>query len=152
MDQYMETVRRGIEKYGWTVQGVFPTEEDPGPYFCYTVGLLERGCAAEIMVVGLPLELGARFLNEIAASMVNGTGLPPSTWDLPGGLVMLPVFITKQELPLLAGAANNYYGRRIPVVQYVWPLENNVYPWDEAWPYGEDVQPVGGAGRPTQAS
>lgn len=134
------------------VQGVFPTEDMPGPYFAYTVGLLDRGCAAEVMMSGLPIELMHQILNEIAASMANGNGMPPATWELAGGYHMVPVFITHPAEPLWPGAARLYYGRDlIPMVQYVWPAEDHTYPWDETWPYEADAQPVGGTGRPLGA-
>ncbi|KWT98053.1 MULTISPECIES: DUF4262 domain-containing protein [unclassified Variovorax] len=54
-----------IARAGWMVQGVFPTEEHPGPFFSYTIGLHQRGLS-ELIVMGLPLEYGHQLLNDIA--------------------------------------------------------------------------------------
>ena len=153
-DSYLAQIAELIKQHGWAIQMVAPVESDPLPHlsFGYTVGLLERGCAAEIMLVGLDALTTQAVLNEIAASMANGTGIPPSSWDLSGGYMLKPVFMTRSESPLHYGVAKAYYERSgIPMVQYVWPAKNHAYPWEDGWPLGPDVQPVGGAGRPLGA-
>jgi uncharacterized protein DUF4262 len=152
LEDYLRDVKALVEKHGWIIQAVQPRRGEGGPTFAYTVGLIERGCAAEIMVTGLPVKLLHAILNQIAASMANGTGMPPTTWDLPGGYVMLPVFITKTSEPLVPLVAMQYYQRPgVPVVQYVWPAEDGSYPWQQEWPHDTEAQLVGGAGRPLES-
>ncbi len=148
-DKYLLDVQRVVETHGWAVQGVVPNDGEPGVPFAYTIGLIERGCAAEVLAAGLPLEILHPMLNQIATSMTSTGGMPPTSWTLPGGYEMKPVFLTRHSEPLIPGMAFRYYNTdQVPVVQYVWPSEDHFYPWDERWPHGPDTQPVGGVGRP----
>lgn len=151
---YLKGVEAIIVEHGWAIQGVPQTEED-GATFAYTIGLIQRGCAAEVLISGLPIKILQTMLNQIAASMLNNNGMPPTSWELPGPgeqpLLMLPVFVTKTQEPLVPLMAMRYYQRPgIPVVQYVWPSEEGHYPWEEQWPWGPQAQPVGGTGRPLE--
>lgn len=151
LSNYLKHIGTIIKDSGWVVQAVQPTRNGVGPTFAYTIGLIQRGCAAEILVSGLPATLSHAILNQIAASMVNGTGMPPTSWELPGDrpYTMLPVFVTHNEEPLIPSMAMRYYDSSgIAVVQYVWPDEDGHYPWELSWAYGEGTQPVGGTGRP----
>jgi hypothetical protein len=52
-----------IGRYGWTVIGVYGTDEEPGPPFAYTVGLTTLG-QPELSIFGLPLDTGAAMNRE----------------------------------------------------------------------------------------
>jgi hypothetical protein len=152
---YLKEVEAVVKEHGWAIQAAQPPRGESGPIFVYTVGLIQRGCAAEILMSGLPVDLLRKMVNQIAASMVNGTGMPPTSWQVPGNgersYELLPVFITKTREPLVPLVAMRYYQRPgIPLVQYVWPSENGSYPWEPDWPYDTETQPVGGAGRPLE--
>jgi uncharacterized protein DUF4262 len=152
---YLLGIQAIVEKHGWAIQGCQPTHGQVGPTFAYTIGLIQRGCAAEVLVSGLPITLLQKILNQIAASMLNGNGMPPTSWELPGNgertYTMKPVFVTRTEEPLVPLMAMRYYQRPgVPIIQYVWPSEDGSYPWDPQWPYDADAQPVGGTGRPLE--
>jgi hypothetical protein len=117
--------------------------------FAYTIGLVERGAAAEIMMAGLPLEGMHQMLNEIAKSTLDNSGIPPATWPLTEGYEMRPVFLGVNDPRYSIGQACNYYGTdQVWAIQYVWPDDEHRYPWDEGYDHEAMPQPVGGAGRP----
>jgi hypothetical protein len=145
-DAYTDQVAAVIQDHGWAVQGVFATETSDLKFdFAYTVGLIQRGCSAELLITGIPVQTAAAILNEIAAHMTtSGQLIPPSEWAVPGGYVLkTKSFVPRQGSDIHLGVARAYYQRSdVPVVQYVWPNKNHQYPWDEGWdrsmlqPYG----------------
>lgn len=143
---YIDQVGATIRENGWAIQGIFATENSDIEYdFAYTIGLLERGCTAELMVAGLPLQVEAEILNEIASEMLNNQQmLPPATWPLVGGYELkVRLFIPRADSELSPGTARLYYNRMdVPIAQYVWPDQDHRYPWDEGWDPGV-LQPVG---------
>jgi len=135
-----------IRDHGWAIQGVFATETSDQRWdFAYTVGLMERGCTAELVMTGIPMNTAAVILNEIAAAIVNsGEKIPPAEYPLPGGYVLKAVaFTPRQGSDIHLGVARAYYDRPdVPVVQYVWPDKEHRYPWDDGWD-PELLQPYG---------
>jgi len=148
-ERHVESVRGNVEKYGWSIQAVFPTEDDPGVVFAYTIGLIGKGCVCELLIAQLPFDAMATLLNQIAASMLENGGVPPSEWPMGDSEYMLrSVWVPGPDAMYPLGMAGAYYGvEAVPAIQYVWPGREHQYPWDESWPE-EWVQPVGGAGRP----
>ncbi len=121
-----------IARYGWAVQGVFPTEASQGPAFCYTVGLADKGLP-ELIVFGLPLPIGQRLMNEMAALLVARKALgqpvfghmPLEGWPMPFEVVAAR-----------PGAARGYTtavfarsGAQTAVSQVVWPDKLGRLPW-----------------------
>lgn len=68
-----------IASAGFAVQGVFPTDDDDGPSFCYTVGLTARGWP-ELIVLG-PIDVGHPLLNRVVEYLDSGERPVPG--DLP---------------------------------------------------------------------
>lgn len=147
--RFMEELRALIKAHGWAVQGVVPTADDMDHVeFAYTIGLLERGCMAEVLIAGLPSHDAASIINQIAAEMTSGPGIPPSVWRLENGVQLIAVvFVPRPGSPLNLGVAKAFYeAPALPVVQYVWPDKDGFYPWDAGW--NPDIrQPVPSRGR-----
>lgn len=148
---FMNQLRSTIATHGWAVQAVAPTEATPEAErftYVYTIGLLERGCMAELLITGLPVETAASLVNEIAAEMTSGPGIPPSTWELTSGHRLVCVFfVPRPESLVSVGVARSYYETpALPMAQYVWPDVNHNYPWDKGWS-GQVRQPVPGRER-----
>lgn len=143
---YVDQVDAIIRDHGWAVQGVFSTETSALKFdFAYTVGLIARGCTAELLISGIPMQVAAAVLNEIAADMVNnGQMIPPSQWVGGGGHVLeAKFFVPRQGSELHLGVARAYYNRPdVPVAQYVWPDDRGYYPWDDGWD-SDVLQPYG---------
>lgn len=148
IDAYLDQIEAVIRDHGWAVQGVFATETSDLKFdFAYTVGLIKRGCKAELLIAGLPMRTGASILNDIAREMINnGQTIPPQEFEVADGFVLRAVtYVPRQGSELHLGVARAFYNRiDVPVAQYVWPDKNHHYPWDEGWD-GELLQPVGNA-------
>jgi hypothetical protein len=144
-EAYLDQLRATVRDHGWAVQGVFATETSDQRFdFVYTVGLIQRGCTAELLIAGIPMRTGAGILNEIAADMAStGQTIPPAEWEVADGFVLKAVtFTPRSGHELHVGAARAYYNAPVPVAQYVWPDQQHHYPWDAEWdarmlqPYG----------------
>ena len=70
----LDDTRARIARQGWTVIGVFPTPDEPGPSLAYTVGLGERGLP-ELATYGLHVQIAHSLLNEVARRTVEEGGL-----------------------------------------------------------------------------
>lgn len=144
---YVDQLQATIRDHGWAIQGVFATETSDLRFdFAYTVGLIYRGCTAELLLAGIPLKVAAAILNDIARSMVNtGQTIPPEEWELDGGYMLKAITFTPrvgQELHV--GVARAFYNAPVPVAQYVWPDRERRYPWDDGWS-PDLLQPYGNA-------
>lgn len=148
IDAYIDQIEAVIRDHGWAVQGVFATETSDLRFdFAYTVGLIKRGCTAELLIAGLPMRTGAGILNDIARDMINnGQTIPPTEWKIADGYVLRAVtYIPRRNSELHLGVARAYYDRPdVPVAQYVWPDKDHHYPWDAGWDPSL-LQPVGNA-------
>lgn len=137
----------------WMIQPVDASLGQPFRY-AYTIGLVENGGVAELLIAGVPHELSAHILDGLSEFMLANSGFPPSEWDVPVGdetsYQLKPVWISRPSNEMPMNMAVAYYGTRlVPTVQYVWPTDEGSYPWDEQWPQSL-IQPVGGNGRPMQ--
>lgn len=145
-DAYIDQIEAMIRDHGWAIQGVFATETSDLKFdFAYTVGLMKRGCTAELLMAGIPMKTAASILNQIAAEMVNGGQMiPPAEFELPGGFMLkAKFFVPRKGSELHLGVARAFYNRPdVPVAQYVWPDKQGNYPWDEGWP-ADLLQPYG---------
>jgi hypothetical protein len=139
-DAYIKQVRAVVQEKGWAIQSVYATTGtgSASMSYAYTIGLLERGSTAEVLISGLPVQLAALLLNEIAVNITENGGMPPAQWDVSGGkgeYLMLPLWYTRRSSKVSVNVAKRYYDLdSVPVVQYVWPAGNGAYPWDEHWP------------------
>lgn len=147
LEAYKDQVRAMIRDHGWAIQTVAPTVQQPYSY-AYTIGLVQRGATAELLVAGLPIQQAVEILNQVAASLMNqnfsgSAVVPPSEWELPLGYKLKSkVFIPRPGSQLHVGVIRAYYGAEVPVVQYIWPDPQHRYPGDEGWDPAL-VQPVG---------
>jgi hypothetical protein len=140
----LDDTRAKIAAHGWTVIGVFPTPEDPGPSFAYTVGLSGKGLP-EVAIYGLHTRIAHSLLNEVARRMVvSGTALRSGDW-IKGVLV--------DDVPLVAVAMTDTadlnlvrecYGAVPDAVQVVWSDHAGVLPWEEGSRLTDTEQPVRG--------
>lgn len=138
-----------IDEYGWSVIGVFPTADDPGVQFAYTVGLTVHGFP-EFMIFGLSASTGQSLLNDMGRRVfdrnerfVHGQRIN----DLIFGFDA--VVVDGEPLDgMPPGQAYAMYGRsRVKVQQIVWPDQGGRYPWDDGWSLDVDVQPTIGVSR-----
>lgn len=126
--QRMESI---IKRVGWMVQGVFPTRESPGPSFCYSIGLHDKGLP-ELLVFGLPMEVGTELINDIAGSLLakpdeelslRGRFEHPK-WPMPFELRQVSVNAAEQY----AFGASRRSAGQATYLQIVWPDRNGRFP------------------------
>jgi hypothetical protein len=129
-----------IARAGWMVQGVFPTEEAPGRFFSYTIGLHWRNLP-ELLVLGLSLETGHMLLNSIAAWQQEESRDPTrqtgwhqhDDWQMPFHLVPIAA---EQADDMVVRAIHRSRGMA-SFTQVVLPDRNGHFPWEpeceEGW-------------------
>lgn len=145
----LDDTRAKIAAHGWTVIGVFPTPEDPGPSFAYTVGLSGKGLP-ELAIYGLHAQIAHSLLNEVARRMVeSGTAL--QNGDRIEGVLFDDVALATVAMTDTTDLTlvRECYGAVAAAVQVVWPDRAGVLPWEEGSRLTDTDQPV--RGRPPAA-
>ncbi|MCV7283733.1 DUF4262 domain-containing protein [Mycolicibacterium wolinskyi] len=147
----VEDTRTSIAKHGWTVISVFPTAEDDGVPFAYTVGLSGKQLP-ELVIYGLPVSVGHQVLNAFAQQMIEA-GRPVKSGqritDVRAGDVEL-VAVEMTNTGHLT-MVRRVYGSVSAAVQLCWPDVDGLFPWERGSRLGDDEQPVYGvapSGRP----
>ncbi|MEM9340355.1 MAG: DUF4262 domain-containing protein [Bacteroidota bacterium] len=131
-----------ISEYGWHVIQV--EGDDTGPGFCYSVGLYETFQAPEIVVTGLPLDLAHEMINIMGDDIASGMQYESGKYysDI---IENYQCYMSKVD----GSFYKDYFGYGIwyyknetfPVLQCLYPSDDNVYPWD--WTEDEQMyQPV----------
>lgn len=132
MRAYLSNVVEGVARYGWIVQGVFPTE--PGHYgFAYTVGLAAKG-HPELISFGLPVEVAQDVLNDLAGRTLAGQTIAPGL-PLYDVIVGHPVrFLEVREPTEHLGMSSLLYGsteQPVRALQVVFPDRHGRWPWED---------------------
>lgn len=127
-----------IDRFGWMIQGVFPTADDPDSIvpFAYTIGLAAHGIP-ELVVSGLPGDAAGAILNHVAPKHRDRALKAGDTVDV-GGQDTLHVL----DAPLAEiQQARNLYGDHVTALQLVWADDTGSYPWQDSWTL-PDAQPL----------
>lgn len=132
--------RAKIAERGWTVIAVFPTAQDQGPSFAYTVGLSGKGLP-ELAIYGLHGQVAHSLLNEVARRMVE-SGVPLQTGDQIEGVLVDDVALVAMEMTDARdlNLVRECYGAVAAAVQVVWPDADGVLPWEEGGRIGDAEQ------------
>jgi hypothetical protein len=155
LDEFFDEQSRLIDRYGWTVVHVEPTEDDPpgAVPFGYTVGLTEIGLP-EVAIAGVPLDVTGPLLNEMAARITQD-GERLRHGRRVSGLVAghdLLVVAGEPTDEVFPGSAMYRYGEgRVRLCQLVWPDPDGRFPWQPGYPVDEWPQPAIGVA-PLRAS
>jgi len=151
MDEFDEVLHRQdehIDRVGWSVTMVLPTDGEPGPPFAYTVGLTEHGFP-ELVIAGLPPHIAQALLNDLAGRVYDRADRfrhGQRIGDLLAGYDAVIVDGPATEA-LYPGAAYARYGTdRVRLQQVVWPDRAGRFPWEPGDEHDPQVQPV--IGRP----
>ena len=151
MDEFDEVLSRQdehIDRVGWSVTVVLPTDDDPGAPFAYTVGLTEHGFP-ELVIAGLAPPIAQALLNDLAGRVYDQATRfrhGQRVADLLAGYDAVIVDGAATEA-LYPGAAYARYGTdRVRLQQVVWPDRHGRFPWDRGYTHGPQAQPL--IGRP----
>ncbi|MBB2945504.1 hypothetical protein FB565_005237 [Actinoplanes lutulentus] len=146
LDDFFDEQSRLIDKYGWTVVHVEPTEEDPPETvpFGYTVGLTELG-HPEIAIAGVTLDVTGSLLNEVAWQ-IRHEGLRLGHGRRLTGLIAghdLLVVAGEPTDEVFPGSAMYRYGEdRVRLCQLVWPDPDDRFPWQTGYQTADWPQPT----------
>ncbi len=134
----LNDLRALVDSHGWAVRNV--ADSDPAKCLSYTVGLTAHA-HPEVVMTGLPPEVGTAFLNIVGAIVVREGGrFQPgeSTTELADGPAM-PVLEVLDKTDLTAVAA--IYGH-VSALQIVWTDSKGLLPWEPDYANPPDSQPL----------
>lgn len=154
MDAFDEVLRRQgehIDRVGWSVTMVAPTDDDPGVTFAYTVGLTAHAFP-ELVIAGLPPAIAHALLNDLAGRVYDTAvrfGHGQRIGDLVVGYDAVIVDGPATEM-LYPGAAYARYGAdRVRLQQVVWPDPQGRFPWQPGYDHDGHPQPLIGQPNPS---
>jgi hypothetical protein len=128
-----DTVPAMIAAHGWVVQCVLP--QTVGPSHHYTVGLWPVA-GFELIVTGLPLGLGQRLLNVLAARVRDGERYRHGQL-LTGVLLGYRAALLRVTSPgpwlTIADRLYAPAGERVPAWQVVYPDVEDHLPWESGY-------------------
>jgi hypothetical protein len=149
LDDFFDEQSEIIEKFGWAVVHVVPTEDDPPDTvpFAYTVGLTGYGFP-ELIIAGLPPETGHVLLNEMAGRVCDESLLLRHGHRIRGLIDGQDVWVVGGDITeaLFPGAALMRYGDgRVRLLQLTWPDAADRFPWQNGYDSTDYPQPtIGG--------
>lgn len=140
MAAYYQEQTKIILRDGWFIQGVFPTESEPGVCFSYTIGLTAAGLP-ELMIVGnIDFQIQRSLLNAAAAQHLENEINDGDEVCLADVNVPFRARLCGPDAPVQQ--ARNRYGNKVRVIQLIWPDDKDNYPPDEGFERGEERQPL----------
>jgi hypothetical protein len=137
----LDQLRTMIDTHGWAIRNV--ADADPAKCLSYTVGLTSHG-HPEVVMTGLPADVGSAFLNIVGEIVVRERGqfrAGESTTELADGPPM-PVLDVVEKSALTAVDA--IYGD-VPALQIVWTDSSGRLPWDPEYANAPGSQPLLGS-------
>lgn len=134
-EEFMAKMKADVGKFGWHCLSVFPTEDDEGEIFTYTVGLTETFNHPEIMIFGLSKDTAHGILADCVERIRNGgVFLPSEEYSnvIGGGYKVVFKRVKSECLSEYFGMAGRYYeGKDFSGLIMFWPSKNHRFPWDE---------------------
>jgi hypothetical protein len=146
IDDVMRHQQQIIDRVGWAVMHVLPTEDEPDTVtpFAYTVGLTAHGYP-ELLVAGLPPEIAHGLLNDLAGRVYDQArrfAHGQRIGDLIAGYDAVIVDGPPRG-DLLPGVAIARYGRdQVRLQQVVWPDPQGRFPWQDGYDIDPRAQPL----------
>jgi hypothetical protein len=135
MVDLMDKIRKDVLETGVSFISVFRDSNSPG--FMYTIGLFERHRHPELVVVGLPRDLGHWLLDTLSARVATGDRFVAgpkydNILEPPYRLALREVH--RENMPEYVGMALRYYGNSDFTVNQVFlPDVRDLFPWEEGY-------------------
>jgi len=148
IDDVMRRQQDHIDRYGWAVTAVFPTDDNPVAPFAYTIGLTAHGYP-ELIIAGLDAGISQTLLNDLAKRVFDGAERFTSGQRISDLLVGYEAVIVEGPATeaLHPGTAFARYGKhKVRLQQVVWPDQQGRFPWQAGYAFDPQVQPT--LGRP----
>ncbi|MFX0093526.1 MAG: DUF4262 domain-containing protein [Candidatus Hodarchaeota archaeon] len=130
----MKKIEEYIEKVGWAVISIVPTEKDPDTIpFTYTVGFIKTFNHPEVILSGLPAQLGKDLLNVIGFLIKKGEQFThDSTTDkIAENYDVMFINVDEkyyQEYLPIAVTYNKQYQLPFSALQMIWPDKEGIFP------------------------
>jgi hypothetical protein len=124
-----------IQRVGWHTVGVFPTGEETGANWAFSVGLNYSFNHPEVILVGLPLETSMEIVNVIGNAVKSGVHFQAG--QSYADILQDPFKCAFREVQ--KGRYKDYVGYALwfyeqdtfPLLQCFWPDKQFHLPWDE---------------------
>ena len=134
-EKFMAKMKADIQKFGWHCLSVFPTQDEEGEIFTYTVGLTETFGHPEIMIFGLNKDTAHGILTDCVEIIRSGNVfLSDEEYSnvIGGGFKVVFKQVKPECLSEYFGMAGRYYGGGdFSGLVMFWPNKNHRFPWDE---------------------
>lgn len=133
--QLDQRVAADVARVGWHMTGVFPTSDEPGPYFCYTVGLFKTYGHPELITFGLNPHIAQILVQQLVDNHIKG-GRTFQDGERVEGEVRDGYSMWFRSAPVdddqypLSTAKRFYHGTDFPALQIVMPDTQNRFPWE----------------------
>ena len=140
-------VLQDIQRIGWHVTGVFPSEGEEGPEWAFSIGLFHSFGHPEVMIVGLRRELCKDLVNVIGRQVKRGHRYDSEhlyTDILDGPYKCAFREVSRRHYREYVGYAIWFYENDpFPLLQCFWPDKHNCLPWEDSCrKYVKSVQPL----------
>jgi len=134
----LRDLRRVIDRFGWAVLHGGGAPGDPR--WSHTVGLtaLEH---PEVIVVGLPFEVGEKYLNLVGEAVRAGARYQPGSATTALTDADSPVVFLHVEDAERLAVVEQFYGS-VDALQLVWPDSAGQLPWQEGHRNPPAAQPL----------
>lgn len=142
--EYLEQIDAIVKEFGWAVQGVAPgVDDEPGPAFCYTVGLERAYDHPELYIIGVSVQVSHALLNDLASRIRDGKQYAPG--DVLDDLIQdHTVTLIEADPTGILNVAEAYQpDRAVRALQVVWPDPEGRFPWDDGFSMHE-YEPLAG--------
>ena len=132
MNDYERRVLENIERVGCHVTSVFD-RDGSSPPFSYSVGIARTCGAPELIVVGVPSDLGGPLVNAYHDRVAAGERFAPMARDagfLEGYDVIFVPVSREARAQYMLSACWLHDGPDFAALQMVWPHDDGTWPWD----------------------
>lgn len=144
MDEKDQKALNDIEEYGCHVIQVM--EGDGEPSFTYSIGINQKQCKPDLIILGLKRELSLAVVNNYKDRLLQGEEFIPGQYypDFLGNFDVCFVKVSKKYYREFFGWGLWLHdGDDFDMLQLVWPTTDGIWPWDsEKSEYYEWAQPI----------
>lgn len=126
------TIIENVQQHGWHV--VMIPEDEIGPGFAYTIGLVHTHGVSELAMFGLDINAMHRMLNRLGAKAATGAVLADGQRhsDVADGRQVALRQVDLRWYRTFFGRAIGFYRRPpFPVLQVAWPDVEDRFHWEE---------------------
>ena len=132
MEEQVNELLAEVATHGWIVMRI--SADGPGPDFAYSIGLVRTYGHPEVIVVGLPLDVAQRIINDLGKAVRDGARFRAGEIS---DAFLKDYDVTFRAVPGYQYGAYLGWGRRVygdsdfPVLQLIYPDRAGRWPWQD---------------------